>query len=156
MMRLLDLSGYDCLRDLAWEEALRPARGNEYFYEKRDFLYTGDMDYMEGFTAGKVMPPGLVGLDPDRVKVIWMDRNRESVLASQAAYKRERLIKKPLVEDYEMHDIDGLLASFVYYVMRYEALVADPVAMLEGLGRFIPLADPAFLADAVDPSRKHF
>ena len=126
MMHLLAESGYKCLRQMTWEETLGKKRTtNDYFYEHRSFVQTGDMIYMKGYDAGKVMPGALQYLPPDEVFVIWMDRNREDVLASQRAYNRESMISLSLEEDYDQWNVDELLAPFLHMRMSYEALTTQ-------------------------------
>jgi hypothetical protein len=125
MMHLLAMSGYRCLRDPAWEDWLRPARKNAYFYEHGGFVHSGDMALMEGYDVGKVMPGAIKHLPPDEVVIVWMDRRKEDVIASQAAYDRQALIGRPLDEDYEQWDVDELLAPFVHVRLSYDALVSE-------------------------------
>ena len=122
MMKILDLSGYKCLRDMDWEEKIRPGRKNEYFYEHRGLVHEGNISLLDGYDAGKVMPKALPNLPPDRVVVIWMDRDRESVVASQAAYGRDKMIKRDLYEDYDQWDVEKLLEPFAHVRLSYEAL----------------------------------
>jgi len=124
MMRILDLSGYRCLRDMDWENKLGELRRNRYFYEHKDFVHTGNMSLLEGYDAAKVMPGGIAGLDPERVFIIWMDREREAVLASQSAYDRGSLIGKDLGEDFDQWNVEELLAPFRHIRLSYEAVAA--------------------------------
>lgn len=125
MMHLLAMSGYRCLRDLAWEDWLRPARKNAYFYEHGGFVHSGNMALMEGYDAGKVMPGAIPNLPPKEVVIIWMDRRKEDVIASQAAYDRQALIGRPLHEDFDQWDVEALLAPFVHVRLSYDALVSE-------------------------------
>ena len=156
MMRLLDVSGYTSMRDPKWEDALRKARGNEYFYEHRDFVHSGNVTYLKGVHAGKVMISGLLQLPPPIVKVIWMDRRRASVLASQASYNRAKMINRSLEEDYDNHDVDRILSDFDHIRVQYEELLEFPEWTLRRIHKFVPLAPMDVLTAEIDPSRKHF
>ena len=125
MMHLLALSGYRCLRDPGWEDGLRPARKNAYFYEHGGFVHSGDMALMEDYDAGKVMPGAIANLPLEQVLIVWMDRNRADVLASQAAYDRASLIGRSLEEDFDQWDVEDLLAPFVHVRISYDALVSE-------------------------------
>jgi hypothetical protein len=129
MMRILDKSGYRCLRDLEWEKKLGQERSNDYFYEHQGFVHTGDMSLLEGYDAAKVMPKGLSGLDPLRVIVIWMDREKDAVVASQASYGRDKMIGKDLGEDYDQWDVPSLLAPFIHVRLAYEAVASVPTVV---------------------------
>lgn len=96
LMRMLDVSGYNVIRDLEVERKLSKKRSNPYFYE-HDCTLTGQIP--DTGNAVKIMPWALDKLNK-KGTIVWIDRNKEDIIRSWKAYNRVKVVKTS-TGDYE-------------------------------------------------------
>jgi RNase adaptor protein for sRNA GlmZ degradation len=140
MMRLLDVSGYETVRDLNFEKALGEKRFNPYFYEEKNYVKGEVDDYkkIEG-KAIKVIVWGLKKIESENVKVIWIDRKKEKIINSWKRYDRQKSVNSINTEEEDYNLFIRMkknqLPRFEHQVISFEELMKNSKKELEKLNK---------------------
>jgi len=155
MMRILDVSGYTCARDLEWEQSLERKISNPYFYESKDLIRGKKIDFGKN-NAAKILVNKLGMIeDPENYFVIWMHRNRESIFASWDSYTRKNFAKVTNEKDYARYDENLILERFKHVVINYDSLIETPKQELKKFTKLIKI-NKYLAIQEIDPGLRHF